>query len=77
MLDKVVEILLAHETVDGSEIYTLAGRAQPEGPIRVDVAPDRRRLDRDSKAKAVATTDRSSPAGQTCSEGWRLARTSM
>ncbi len=62
VLDKVVEILLAHETVDGSEIYTLAGRAQPEGPIRVDVAPDRRRLDRDSKAKAVATTDRSSPA---------------
>ena len=40
-LDKVVELLLAKETIDGSEVYALAGRPEPQGGARVTVAPDR------------------------------------
>jgi cell division protease FtsH len=42
VLDKLVQLLLAQETVDGSEVYALAGRPQPEvGGAGVTVSPDR------------------------------------
>ena len=31
VLDRVVELLQAKETIDGSEIYALAGRPEPVG----------------------------------------------
>ena len=31
-LDRLVELLLEKETVDGSEVYAIAGRAQPSAP---------------------------------------------
>jgi cell division protease FtsH len=40
-LDKVVELLLKKETVDGSEVYAAAGRPEPAGGNRVTMAPDR------------------------------------
>jgi len=42
VLDKVVQLLLDNETVDGSDIYDLAGRPRPEaGGTGTTVAPDR------------------------------------
>jgi cell division protease FtsH len=41
VLDQLVQLLLANETVDGSEVYALAGRPEPEGGVGMTVAPDR------------------------------------
>jgi cell division protease FtsH len=41
VLDKVVDLLVANETVDGSKIYALAGRAEPDAGGGVTIAPDR------------------------------------
>jgi len=41
VLDHLVELLVAKETVDGSEIYALAGRPEPVGGAGMTVAPDR------------------------------------
>jgi cell division protease FtsH len=41
VLDRVVETLLSKETIDGSEVYSLAGRAQPEGSEGITVSPGR------------------------------------
>lgn len=41
VLDRVVQLLLVKETVDGSEIYALAGRPQPVDGAGVTMAPDR------------------------------------
>jgi cell division protease FtsH len=41
VLDRVVQLLVANETVDGAEIYALAGRPEPAGTPRVTMAPDR------------------------------------
>jgi cell division protease FtsH len=41
VLDKVVALLVAKETVDGSEIYVLAGRPEPETGGGLTMAPDR------------------------------------
>lgn len=41
VLDQLVQLLLANETVDGSQVYALAGRAVPESGSGVTVAPDR------------------------------------
>ena len=41
VLDRLVEVLLASETVDGSQVYALAGRAVPERGEGMTVAPDR------------------------------------
>jgi cell division protease FtsH len=41
VLDQLVQLLLAHETVDGSEVYALAHRAQPAGGDGMTLAPDR------------------------------------
>ncbi len=51
-LDKLVALLLAQETVDGSEVYELAGRPQPEGGVRVTVGPDRSGTSRTPEAQA-------------------------
>jgi cell division protease FtsH len=40
VLDQLVQLLLAKETVDGSEVYALAGRDEPQSGPRVTVAPD-------------------------------------
>jgi hypothetical protein len=41
VLDKLVDLLLAKEIVDGSEVYALAGRREPVGSAAVTMAPDR------------------------------------
>ena len=41
-LDKLVELLLVNETVDGSEVYAIAGR--PAGPSPPAVKPSQWRL---------------------------------
>ena len=41
VLDKLVDLLIAEETVDGSEIYALAGRPEPSGGVGLTVAPNR------------------------------------
>ena len=41
VLDKVTELLVANETVDGSQIYALAGRPEPAIGGGVTMAPDR------------------------------------
>jgi cell division protease FtsH len=40
-LDRLVDLLLSKETIDGAEVYTIAGRAQPEGSEGVTVSPGR------------------------------------
>ncbi len=42
-LDKLVALLIANETVDGSEVYVLAGRPEPVSGGGVTMAPDRAR----------------------------------
>jgi len=41
VLDKLIDLLSAHETVDGSEVYALAGRPEPRGGAGMTVGPDR------------------------------------
>ncbi|MGP0110658.1 MAG: ATP-dependent zinc metalloprotease FtsH [Acidimicrobiales bacterium] len=41
VLDQLVQLLLTNETVEGSEIYALAGRPEPTGGEGVTVAPER------------------------------------
>lgn len=41
VLDSVIQLLMTKETVDGSEIYRLAGRPEPERGAPVTMAPDR------------------------------------
>ena len=41
VLDQVVDELLANETIDGSDVYALAGRTEPAGGTGITVAPDR------------------------------------
>jgi cell division protease FtsH len=41
VLDKLVELLQANETVDGSEVYRLTGRSEPTGGAGLTMAPDR------------------------------------
>lgn len=55
-LDQLVELLLTNETVDGSEVYAIAGRTEPEigagmtlAPERASPAPPHERATRPSK----------------------------
>ncbi|MDQ1360492.1 MAG: cell division protease FtsH, partial [Acidimicrobiaceae bacterium] len=41
VLDKLVQLLVTNETVDGSQVYALAGRPEPSGGGGMTVAPDR------------------------------------
>jgi cell division protease FtsH len=41
VLDKLVQLLLTQETVDGSEVYALAGRPEPAGGEGMTMAPGR------------------------------------
>jgi cell division protease FtsH len=41
VLDKLVDLLVTKEIVDGSEIYALAGRSEPVGSAGMTMAPDR------------------------------------
>src|ERR1035437_3153790 len=40
-LDRLVALLIANETVDGSVVYEIAGRPLPQSGVGVTVAPDR------------------------------------
>jgi cell division protease FtsH len=40
-IDKLVALLIANETVDGSRVYEIAGRPLPQSGVGVTVAPDR------------------------------------
>jgi cell division protease FtsH len=40
-LDKLVDVLLAEETVDGSQVYEIAGRPEPQRGEGMTLAPDR------------------------------------
>jgi len=41
VLDKVVDLLVTKETIDGSEVYALAGRSEPLSGAGMTMAPDR------------------------------------
>jgi cell division protease FtsH len=41
VLDKLVQLLVTNETVDGSQVYALAGRPEPTSGGGMTVAPDR------------------------------------
>ncbi len=41
VLDKLVDLLLANETVDGAQIYALAGKLEPTGVAGMTMAPSR------------------------------------
>jgi cell division protease FtsH len=41
VLDRLVQLLVANETVDGSEVYALAGRPEPASGTGVTLAPER------------------------------------
>ncbi len=60
VLDRVVDELLAKETIDGSDVYALAGRAEPAGGTGMTVAPDRAISPSSERAGVSAT--RSEPA---------------
>jgi ATP-dependent Zn protease len=53
VLDRLTALLIQRETIDGAEVYELAGRPTPEGTERA-MAPDR--------AAAVGDGDRGSKA---------------
>jgi cell division protease FtsH len=64
VLDHLVELLVAEETVDGSQIYALAGRTEPAAGSGLTVAPNRAAsLDKVDKMNAVPATPDS--GGQT------------
>jgi cell division protease FtsH len=61
VLNELVEHLLTNETVDGSDVYELAGRPVPTGGEGMTVAPDRtvaagsrHELSDSKKAKTIA-----------------------
>jgi hypothetical protein len=58
VLDRLVDLLVTKEVVDGSEIYALAGRSEPPGSAGVTIAPDR----------AVAAADDSTSTSDANSE---------
>ncbi len=65
VLDRVVQLLVAHETLDGAQIYALAGRAEPAGAPRVTMAPGGRAVAASGAAVAgpvVASPAVTSPA---------------
>lgn len=64
VLDKLVDLLVAKEMVDGSEVYALVGRSEPAGSAGVTMAPDRPlSLVEDSTSNADASAQIQSPVG--------------
>ncbi len=61
VLDQVVDELLANETIDGSDVYALAGTTEPAGGTGITVAPDRPASSPSDRAAAPAA-GRSEPA---------------
>jgi cell division protease FtsH len=62
-LDKLVELLLARETVDGSEVYAITGRPEPKQTgTTVTVGPDRSRGAAETKAAASPAVSSAGPA---------------
>lgn len=62
VLDQLVQLLLNRETVDGSEIYRLAGRPQPSGGEGMTLAPDRAKTA--PRAAASRTPHPAEPSSQ-------------
>ena len=60
VLDQVVDELLANETIDGSDVYALAGRTEPAGGTGITVAPDRA-ASSPSEREAAPAAGRSEP----------------
>ena len=68
-LDALVQLLIANETVDGSQVYALAGRPEPVSTGGMTMAPDRvssvkREPANKGSAKAVHDTSPAAPAGR-------------
>jgi len=60
MLDELVDLLLEHETVDGAEVYRIAGRPVPEHrPEQVSIGP---------RAKTLSLGKANTPAAPTSAE---------
>jgi cell division protease FtsH len=60
MLDELVDLLLEHETVDGAEVYRIAGRPVPEHrPEQVSIAP---------RAKTLSLGKANAPAASASAE---------
>jgi cell division protease FtsH len=57
VLDKLVEELVANETVDGAEVYRLAGRPAPNGLASVTMGPVRAAAAAAAVPQKVATTE--------------------
>jgi cell division protease FtsH len=58
VLDRLVDLLTTEETVDGSQIYALAGRTEPAGGSGLTVAPSRTAsLDKEPAAKVATTAE--------------------
>jgi cell division protease FtsH len=66
VLDKLVQLLLVKETVDGSAVYELTGRPASQGSNLITLSPDR----------GASTTEAFEPVGSTKTEGPRPADTS-
>jgi cell division protease FtsH len=62
VLDRVVQLLMANETVDGAEIYALAARPEPTGLGALTVAPD-------DRAVAMSGTPEAAAAGAAAASG--------
>jgi len=66
VLDRLVSLLLANETVDGSDVYALAGRAEPAaGGAGMTVAPGRAA----SVARKPIAKSNAKPTGDVTSTG--------
>jgi cell division protease FtsH len=57
VLDRLVQLLLANETVDGSEVYALAGRPEPQGGAGMTMAPDRASATSSAQISAISATE--------------------
>ncbi len=64
VLDRLVDLLLVKEMVDGSEVYALAGRKEPAGSAGMTMAPDRSvAVTEDSASKTGTKSQTGKPTG--------------
>jgi cell division protease FtsH len=63
VLDRVVQLLVANETVDGSQIYALAGRPVPAGAPGVTMAPGGRAAAASATSLAASASSAVGAAG--------------
>jgi hypothetical protein len=63
VLDRVVQLLVANETVDGAQIYALAGRPVPAGAPGVTMAPGGRAAAASATSLAASASSAVGAAG--------------